>query len=82
MIQRLSTEIASDIALYRAARTALVTGERVESLSRDGRGMRLATLSLNDIESAISRLEREYAAAVNSEAGGAGRKRTFFPVSF
>jgi hypothetical protein len=74
MTQRTSTEIAVDLADYRAARSALVKGERLEDVWRDGRRMRFSRLSLADINSAIADLEREYAAATSTEAGRPARR--------
>lgn len=71
--QRTTTEILADLTAYRAARTALVTNERVEDVWRDGRRMRLATLSLSEINQAIADLQVEYQQAASVEAGGARR---------
>lgn len=73
MTQRTSTEIAAELAEFRAARAALLKGERVESVSRDGRAMRTSTVTLESLNNAIRELEREYAQAVNVEAGGGRR---------
>ncbi|KPL67419.1 hypothetical protein SZ64_04445 [Erythrobacter sp. SG61-1L] len=67
--QRTTTEILADLADTRAARSALLKGERIEDVSRDGRRMRLATVSLEELDTAILNLEREYQEAVNAEAG-------------
>ena len=72
MTQRTPTEIAAELTAYRAARTALVTGERVEDVSRDGRRMKLSTLTLDEIQTAIRELEREYNKATEIEAGRQG----------
>ena len=48
--QRTTTEILADLADYRAARTALVKGERVEDVWRDGRRMRLSSVTLDEIK--------------------------------
>lgn len=72
--QRTTTEILADLAAYREARTALVTGERVEDVWRDGRRMRLATLTLGEINKAIADLEREYQTASDVEAGKPRRR--------
>lgn len=72
-IQRTTAEIAAELTLYRAARTALVTGERVEYVNRDGRGMRLGSLTLKELNSAILEMEREYDAAEAVETGGPRR---------
>ncbi len=74
MTQRTSTEIAAELTEYRAARSALIKGERVEDVWRDGRRMRVADASLSDINSAISDLEREYEQAVAVEAGRPRRR--------
>lgn len=71
--QRTTTEILADLTLYRAARTSLVTGERVEDVWRDGRRMRLASLSLTEINEAIASLQFEYQQAAAVEAGGPRR---------
>lgn len=78
MTQRTSTEVAEELALYRQARTALVTGERVESVNRDGRGMRLASLSLDEVNSAIRDLQREYEQALAVEEQSSGRRAIGF----
>lgn len=78
MTQRSSTDIAADLAAARAAKTALVSGERVESVNRDGRGMRLASLTLGEINEAIRDLQREYEEAVRIEAGQTGRRAIGF----
>lgn len=74
MPQRSSTEIAADLIDYRAARSALIKGERVEDVWRDGRRMSLATVTLKDINTAIEGLEREYDQAVAVEGGGQRRR--------
>lgn len=74
MTQRSSTDIAADLVAYRAARTALVAGERVTDVWRDGRRMSLAGMSLDEIERAITGLEREYNQAVTVEGGGCRRR--------
>lgn len=71
--QRSTTEILADLTAYRAARTALVTGERVEDVWRDGRRMRLTTMSLQEISQAIAELQVEYQQASSVEAGGPRR---------
>jgi hypothetical protein len=75
MTQRTSTVIAAELAQYRDARAALVKGDRVESVNRDGRGMRLASMNLADINTAIRDLEREYDQAVAVESGDANAPR-------
>lgn len=72
--QRTSAEILTDLTAYRAARSALVKGERVEDVWRDGRRMTLASVSLEDINAAISDLEREYEQAVAVESGKPSRR--------
>jgi hypothetical protein len=72
--QRTTTEILADLEDYRAARSALVKGERVERVARDGRLMQLASLSLDEIEAAIAGLEREYEQASATEAGRPRRR--------
>lgn len=74
MTQRTSTEIATELATFRTARAKLVNGERVEDVWRDGRRMRFATMSLDDFNSAIASLEREYAQALAAEAGTTRRR--------
>lgn len=69
MTQRSSTDIAAELSEFRAARAALIKGERVESVNRDGRGMRLSSPSLSDVNTAIRELEREYDQAIRVEAG-------------
>lgn len=71
--QRTTTEILEDLTAYRTARTALVVGERVEDVWRDGRRMRLASMSLSEINQAISDLQFEYSQAAAVEAGGSRR---------
>ncbi len=74
MTQRTSAEISAELTEFRTARAALVNGERVEDVSRDGRRVRYATMSLTEIDAAILRLEREYEAAVSSEASRPRRR--------
>lgn len=74
MTQRSSTEIAADLAVYRSARTALVAGERVKEVWRDGRRMIFDGITLNQIERAIATLEREYEAALSIEDGRPKRR--------
>lgn len=74
MTQRTATEIAADLTAFRAARTALVSGERVEEVSRDGRRVVYAGITLPQVEAAIARLEAEYQQAVNVEAGKPRRR--------
>ncbi|MFC4255394.1 hypothetical protein GRI97_08145 [Altererythrobacter xixiisoli] len=74
MTQRSTTEIGADLVDYRAARSALVKGERVEDIWEDGARMKLAGLSLADINAAIADLEREYEAASQAEAGRPRRR--------
>lgn len=74
MTQRTSAEISAELTQFRAARTALVTGERVEDVWRDGRRMRLATLSLSEINQAIADLVREYDMALAAEDGRPRRR--------
>ncbi len=74
MTQRTTTQIAADLAAYRAARTALVNGERVTEVWRDGRRMIMASITLPQVETAIANLEREYAQAEASEAGRPRRR--------
>lgn len=74
MTQRSSTDIATDLAAARAARSALIAGERVENVMRDGRRVGYAGVSLKEIEAAIATLEREYEAAVAVEAGSTRRR--------
>ena len=72
--QRTSTEILAELTEFRTARAALVNGERPEEVSKDGRRMRLARMSLTDINTAITSLEREYETALAVE-GGRSRRR-------
>lgn len=71
---RTTTEILADLTVYRAARTALVAGERVEDVWRDGRRIRMSTITMGEVQSAIKELEREYAAAEAAEAGRPRRR--------
>lgn len=73
-IQRTSAEIAADIADYRAARTALIKGERVTEVWREGRRVVYAGVSLKDIDAALADLAREYESAVAVEGGGRRRR--------
>lgn len=72
--QRTTTEILADLTAYRAARTALVSGERVEDVWRDGRRVTFSSMTLSEINSAIDDLNREYSAAAAVEAGTARRR--------
>ncbi|QZP06807.1 gpW family protein [Caenibius sp. WL] len=74
MTQRTSAEIAAELAIYRQARTKLINGERVVDVWRDGRRMRLAEASLDEINSAIDALEREYEQAEAAENGRPRRR--------
>lgn len=69
MTQRTSTEIAADLADYRAARSALIKGERVKDVWRDGRRVTYAEISAEDVNKAIAQLEGEYEQAILVEAG-------------
>lgn len=73
MTQRTSADIAADIADYRAARTALVKGERVADVWRDGRRVTYATITMGEVQAAINDLTREYSEALAVEAGGPRR---------
>jgi hypothetical protein len=73
-IQRSSTDIAAEIASFRSARAALVNGERVVEVWRDGRRVTYGGASLSEIDAAIKELEREYEQAVNVEAGKSRRR--------
>ncbi|MXP24822.1 hypothetical protein GRI39_02015 [Altererythrobacter indicus] len=68
-MQRTTTEIAADLADYRAARSALVRGDRVEDISEDGSRVSFSKMSIKDIEASIESLRREYAQAEALEAG-------------
>lgn len=74
MTQRTSAVISAELTSFRTARAALVAGERVEDVWRDGRRMRLTTMSLTEIDRAIAGLEREYEQAIAVE-GGRPRRR-------
>lgn len=69
MPTRTPAEIAAELTIYREARTKLISGERVVDVWRDGRRMRLAEASLEDITSAIETLERELEQAEAAENG-------------
>lgn len=71
--QRASATILAELTEIRAARTALLKGERVEDVSRDGRRMKMSSASLADLNAAIADLTREYEAAVAVEAGKRNR---------
>lgn len=73
-IQRSSTDIAAELAQFRAARAALINGERVVDVWREGRRVTYPKSSLNEINAAIADLTREYEAAVAVEAGSARRR--------
>lgn len=75
MMQRTTTEIAAELAEFRAARGKLLRGELVQDVSRDGRRMKMANLSLADINEGIRELEREYAQAASIEDGNAAAPR-------
>lgn len=72
--QRTTTQIAADLTAARTARSKLIAGERVEDVWRDGRRMRLATVSVAEINTMIADLEREYEQAALVE-GGSPRRR-------
>jgi hypothetical protein len=72
--QRTTTEIAADLVDYRAAKSALVKGERVTEVWRDGRRMIMASITLPQIEAAIDNLLREYEGATEVEAGRPARR--------
>lgn len=74
MTQRSPADIASDLAAARAARTALIAGERVEEVWRDGRRVIYAGIKLAELDKVIASLEREYEAAVNAAAGRPRRR--------
>lgn len=77
---RTTTEIEADLAIYRAARTALIAGERVEDVSRDGRRMKMSTLTLSEINEGINDLLREHAEATSTAAGT--RRRSAIGITF
>jgi hypothetical protein len=66
--QRTTDEILADITAFRAARAALVAGERVTEVWRDGRRVIYAGVSLKDIDAALTDLAREYESAGAVEA--------------
>lgn len=74
MIQRTPTEIAAELADVRAARAAFIRGERVVDVWRDGRRIKFSEMSLADFNTAVTDLEGEYAAAVDSENGRRRRR--------
>lgn len=74
MTQRTSAEISAELTDFRAARAALVKGERVTEVWRDGRRIIYAGITLSQIEASISTLEREYESAVDVEAGRQRRR--------
>lgn len=78
MTQRTSAEISAELTQYRTARSTLITGGRVEDVWRDGRRMRLSSVSLEDINMAIAALEREYEQALAAEAGKPVRRAIGF----
>lgn len=71
---RSTTAIAADLATYRTARTALVKGERVRDVWRDGRRLVFSEITLAQIDAAITSLENEYEQAANVEAGRPRRR--------
>lgn len=73
-VYRSSSEIQTDLAAFRAARAALIKGERLEDVWRDGRRMRFSRLDLTDMNRAIADLERELEAALAGEAGQPRRR--------
>lgn len=72
--QRTTTEIAAELTQMRAARTALLNGDRVEDVWRDGRRMRMTRANLSEINAAIADLEREYEQAELVESGRSRRR--------
>jgi hypothetical protein len=74
MTQRTSAEILAELTEFRAARAALIKGERVEDVWRDGCRMRLSKVSLADMNTAISGLENELESALAVEAGQRPRR--------
>lgn len=71
---RSTTDILADLAVYRAARTSLVSGERVRDVWRDGRRLVFSEIALAEVEQAIVNLEREYESAVAVAAGNPRRR--------
>jgi len=67
--QRTTTEILADLTAYRAARTAIVAGERVEEVWRNGRRVVYASITLAEVNSAIADLQLEFKQAEAVEAG-------------
>ena len=73
-IQRSSTDIATELAQFRSARAALIAGERIVEVWRDGRRMNFSEAALDDINATIDDLIREYEQAVAYEAGKTRRR--------
>lgn len=73
-VQRTTAEIEAELAEFRTARAALINGERVKDVSRDGRRMAFSEMSLKDIDAAIAALVSEYNTAV-AVADGLPRRR-------
>lgn len=74
MKHRSKAEIEADLVAARAARSALIAGERVREVWRDGRRLIFEGIKLFDVESMIASLEREYEAACNAAAGRPRRR--------
>ncbi len=74
MTVRTASDISADLVDFRAARSALIRGERVTEVWRDGRRMTMANVTLADIDRSIADLQREYECAVAGEAGSPRRR--------
>lgn len=70
---RSSTDIATELADLRTARAALLKGERVDEVWRDGRRVIYAGITLKDIDAAIAADMAEYDQATASESGARTR---------
>lgn len=67
-------DIEADIADARAARAALVKGERVTEVWRDGRRLTFAGITMPQVNDLLDTLNRELGAA-QAEAEGRPRRR-------
>jgi hypothetical protein len=71
---RTTTEVQTDIDELITARSAIIKGERINDVSRDGRRIVFQGMTLNDVSKQLAELNRELAQAEAVEAGRPRRR--------
>lgn len=74
MTTRTAADILAELTEFRAARVALIKGERAQEVSKDGRSVKFTATSMTDLNTAILSLEREYESALAGENGRPRRR--------